>query len=48
MEKEKNNKHEAVKVYQIIKDFITAIFFVYTKDYTQYIRNRYTNGYYVL
>lgn len=45
MEKEKNNKDRAITVYQIIKYFINKIFFVYTKDY-EYIRKRYTNGYY--
>ena len=35
MEKEKNNKDLSIKVYQFIKDLITATIFVYTKDYMQ-------------
>lgn len=46
MESNKNKK-EKLLCLKIINIFFKALFMVYTKEYSEYIRNRYKNGYYI-
>lgn len=42
----KKSKTGLSRLIKTVKDFILAVFCIYTKDYKEYLRNRYINGYY--